>query len=532
MWSETILKRRKFISDLPKIWAAIGMSSEFPTLELTTTPPSYSPPINKNPILHKFSPKDFGAKADGKTDDTFACNAAATQAQIAGGELVFSPGTYLISGYIIIKNGVRRVSGNGGIIRCSNSTTTDSGVLLAGRASGQLENVKNCRVEGLQIDCSFVRSVNTHAIYGQNVSDCEIVGNRIINLAKGAGILLRSFNAGEDGLSHNIIRANDIFGEKVDRPGFTGISVDAELDRAVSGGGNATEYWRLNHTYVPARFPTLQNLIELNNIVGGYYGIALSAGLKNVIRNNILTHNVRNISVQNGSKENLIENNDCTDSLSSAIHLAYGTSENRIAKNRIITNRAVGEGLLQAYVGSINNLFVANTIQAVSPARPKYHIYAGVHADKNRFLNNQLKGSCARAYIAIESGFNPASTDPVHRNFKLDASTGNFAKEGMANIEIIGNQIDANSSVPAIYLAQISDERGNYPLFNCTISDNLLINSNPSVFLQLVENTRDHLFGIKLENNKFPVGASADKFALPRGRAHFSSIAFNHGLSL
>jgi hypothetical protein len=475
-----------------------------------------------------FTPYDFGAKGDGVADDTKACNAAAARAQETQGELLFPEGTFAISDYVVVRNGVRRVTGRGGVIRCVNAKN-DAGLLLASSAAGRYDAVKNCTVEGLRIDCNGGRTARTNAIYGQNVSDCEIVNNHIFGLVNGYGVLVRVLAKGGSQSSGNTIRGNRIDADTGEKPACWGITVDAEL--AFDGASaNAPEEWRSRFMAGRPAHPTENHLIEENRVTGGYYGLSLSGVRRCIARRNLFALNVRNVSAQNGCTGNLIEDNECVDSISSSVHLAYGSSENRVLRNRITTRRAKGEGLLQAYVGSASNVFEGNSVEATEQASPMYFVYTGVHADRNQFIGNQLAGKCSRAYVAVESGFNPASTDPTHRTAGLRPDAGHMAGRGMSGVVISGNRIVAASGVPAIYLAQISDDRGAYPLKECIVKNNVVRVPPEGICLKLVENTEGQLSDLVFENNQFPPDARERQFQIPRGAAHFRTLADNINL--
>lgn len=480
--------------------------------------------------LPSFTPYDFGAKGDGVADDTDACNAAAARAQEAGGELLVPEGRFAIRQYIVVRNGVRRVTGRGGVIVCRNPKF-EAGVLLAGRRSGQPENVTGCRVEGLLIDCNHGRSATTNGIYGQNISHCHILNNQVFNLAKGCGILLATFADGKASTTGNLIQGNRIDADSNDSPECSAIEVTADLqfDFPVRATADA---WKVTFKAANAAYPVIENSILDNHTNGGYRGLTLSAAQRCTVRGNRFARNVRNISVQNTCLDNVVENNECIDSLSSGIHVAYGSNRNRIVGNRVRTSRAGGEGLLQAYVGSTDNLFEGNVVEAVAPAAPKYHIYCAVHSDGNRFVRNELSGPCGRAYVAVESAFNPASKDPTHRNYRLDSDSGHFATRGMTGILIEGNRIRAASPVPALYLAQISDDRGAYPLRNCAILDNVVEREASGMSLKLVEDTAGQLGDLVMKRNRFPAQPDRSQVLSPRGTAHFSVLSDNAGLRL
>jgi hypothetical protein len=256
-------------------------------------------------------------------------------------------------------------------------------------------------------------------------------------------------------------------------------------------------------------------------VAGTYYGIALSGAHDCQIIDNDLARNMRNISVQNGCTGNVVRRNRCIDSISSAIHLAYGSCGNRIAGNWISTRRARGEGLLQAYVGATDNEFSENRIRVEAPAQPKYHAYCAVHADRNRFIGNEFAGPCARAYLAIESAFSSRSNDPRHRNYRLPADGDNFATRGTSSVLLEANRIIPTSRATAIYLAQISDRRGTYPLMDCVIVGNAVLSAEPDQYLSFVEQSPGSLSRVILEGNVFPSPRPSGKFQLPRGRNHF-----------
>ena len=68
---------------------------------------------------------------------------------------------------------------------------------------------------------------------------------------------------------------------------------------------------------------------------------------RSLVQDNKLQGQIRCMSIQHQSHYNVITGNELTDSLSSSIHLAYGSSFNTVSYNRIRNNRARGEGLLQ-----------------------------------------------------------------------------------------------------------------------------------------------------------------------------------------
>jgi hypothetical protein len=68
--------------------------------------PVHADPVHADPVEGVFSVKDFGAMADGKSDDTAAIQKAIDAAAEKGGEVVLPPGRYLVAGSLQVKVGV------------------------------------------------------------------------------------------------------------------------------------------------------------------------------------------------------------------------------------------------------------------------------------------------------------------------------------------------------------------------------------------------------------------------------------------
>ena len=469
-------------------------------------------------VESSVTPMDYGAVGDGVADDTAACQKAADRALAIGGALVFPAGyTFGIQGPIYIRNGVLGVLGLGGKIRFLSGPLM-SGIALLGREGGEPANVSGCLIDGLYFDCQSRWGV---PIYGQNINFCTITNNRIFGVGTGHGILIRSFVNGLADSYNNIIANNTIVGDTGQNPPGFGIVVDSPINVAPYSGSDT--YWKATFTAADATYKGINNVITGNCVIGGYYGISLSAARYNIVVGNMLSFNVRNISVQNNCFSNNISSNTLKDSISSAVHLAYGSTSNTINSNQIYTTRATGQGLLQAYVGSVNNKFSANHVEAAGASTPKWHIYCGVHSGRNEFSNNTLRGNASKAYIAIESAWNNAVGNPASYGFGEDSGVNGFANTGMSGVIMRENTITPESAVPAIFMSQISDGAGNYTLDQCVIQGNTITNNTPSKQFELLENSGGSLHSFTLKDNSFSTYAAASKFTLPRGMAHFGS---------
>lgn len=478
--------------------------------------------------LPRFTPADFGAKGDGTSDDTAACNAAAAAASKSGGEIVFPAGrVFAISSSIIIRSGVRRVTGEGGLIRCINRELP-AGLLLAGGFRPGESNVDGCTVQGMRIDCGFVESADTIGIFGQNISNCQILDNHIFNLKRGYGVLLRSFFEGRTPTYGNFIERNRIEADTEGAHTCWGIGMDAMLNFREPFKTTLSQ-WKGSFTVPDTSVPVVNNLVRGNDVIGGYYGLAMYSGRDNTIVSNRFSRNVRSISLQTSCLSNVVSRNECVDSSSSAIHLAYGSSRNRVIDNLVRSTRAAGEGLLQSYVGASDNLFQGNETNATGLASPKYHLYAGAHADGNRFIGNRLNGRCSRAYIGIESAFYSKFDAPSHRAYRGGPEYDYFAQRGMSGIRIEGNRIKADSGVAVISLVQVSDDRGSYPLTDVAIRSNSIAAPIATPLLVIAQAASGGVSRIVLEDNQFPNGARPADFVLPEGDRHFASLMGNAG---
>ena len=246
---------------------------------------------------------------------------------------------------------------------------------------------------------------------------------------------------------------------------------------------------------------------------------------RSLVQDNKLQGQIRCMSIQHQSHYNVITGNELTDSLSSSIHLAYGSSFNTVSYNRIRNNRARGEGLLQAYVGASKNDFYMNEVEVGSEGLPKYMIYCAVVANENSFWGNRLSGPAGRAYIAVESAFNSKLRRKSHRGYGLHGADDHFTDRGMYGVRIVGNEIRATSmNVPVYVLAQVGDDRGQYPLLMCELSGNQVQWTGRGPLLELSESQAGLLRQIKLVGNEFAPVPRRDQLVLPRGGKHFSEM--------
>ena len=212
-------------------------------------------------------------------------------------------------------------------------------------------------------------------------------------------------------------------------------------------------HWKSTHDAGSCIYPV--EAILLNNYVdGGYYAISMEGCQRCYLRGNTVINTMRGISAQNRCLNNLIAGNQVLENLSAGIHLAYGSSYNVVWGNTVKSHRAHGEGLLQAYVGSGHNLFWANTLSSDNPERDccKFYLYCAVDSPGNMFYDNELSGTCARAYVALEQDWDPSTTDSRSRAFNTPSDAGHFASGPLVGTIVRGNTLAKDSrTAPATF---------------------------------------------------------------------------------
>lgn len=258
------------------------------------------------------------------------------------------------------------------------------------------------------------------------------------------------------------------------KPGMNGIlvqgcnNVDIEYGHIISGQGNdhdivgihvmgkktlnTRDYWFAHKQPVPITKPCDEVEIRFTQFDGCYYGVYLSGANHCYVHSNKMIGNMRGIAVQDNANYNRVINNTITNNVSSGIHIAYGSSNNRVMYNKIQSNNARGEGILQSYVGSRNNIFSGNHVN-VNGA--KYLIYCGAHSDGCSFEDNVITGSASKAIVAMEAKWLVTPSDPRGRPAEDERFT---LPDAEMVCSLIGNVFDAQNNV---YLKATVDYRFN-----------------------------------------------------------------------
>ncbi|MDO4230973.1 MAG: right-handed parallel beta-helix repeat-containing protein [Lautropia sp.] len=474
----------------------------------------------------RVTPFQFGARGDGVHDDTSAIIRAARAADRYGGWLVFPKGNFLVTDQVSLSGAIAGVWGEAG-----SSVTLRNGIGRAGFIIRELTGVdpvkKPFLFANMKIQCQVTFAGQAAVIYGIDIEGVHLVNNQILNVQVGRGIYLRGthnklVNGRPIAVASNVLKDNVVEIRPLPKTDCFGIEIEAERLYQTSER-NAKDLW-LKHFVLPqVPVPATSNVLEGNRVTGGYYGISFLGVTRTLVSSNICEGQMRSMSIQHMSNANLFLGNECIDSVSASIHFAYGASYNVITENRIRTNRARGEGLMQAYVNASNNDFFLNDVEVGPEGLPKYHCYTGVVANKNSFWGNTLSGPCGRAYISVESAFNSASNRKSARGFGMQGADDNFTDRGMYGVRVIGNIVRATSPVPVFVLAQESDQNGAYPLLMSELAGNQVEWTGKGPLLEMIESSPGMLRDVVFDGNQFSPVPRAKQLVLPRGGKHFVS---------
>lgn len=308
---------------------------------------------------------------------------------------------YSISSRISLPKGLAFFEGNGATIDVDIPTTKKEDITSAfefdREASGTVLNNFNVDLNGHEF---------TGGISGEGLSDVTI-SNITMKNVKYRGI---SLTADQGPLRNVTIDHNTIENAPGDenRKGHS-LSIvisskrDETDDRFKTNASPVWERYVTDGTVAPSTYGVTGLKITNNTIHGGYYGISFSGVSESFITGNTITANTRNISIQNNSSDNVVENNQLSDSVSSAIHIAYNSDNNQVTGNTITTNKSQGQGMLQAYQASDGNVFADNTVTVEDDAHPSWILYVGTDSHNTAFDNNTVSGKVTHAVVGIES---------------------------------------------------------------------------------------------------------------------------------
>ena len=358
-------------------------------------------------------------------DATSTLKAALELATQRGVGVRLSPSqSYTISAELVLPKGLTYFDGAGATINVSIEDGTSSHPKYAFRiAPGSSGTTLTNVTINLAGSNPYTGGVTAYPKEKENISDVTISGLTIVNSNyRGITVLGREGDVDNIRIENNRIR----MATRLQRTeGLVAIGVESGLSKDAAG-----VYKQFVET---GELPELTHratrvTVSGNHITGSYYGIEFVGVGCSIVSNNFSTMNTRNLSMQNSSYKNTVEDNHFNYSVSASIHLAYGSRDNTIQRNTIVTGVSRGEGLVQAYQGSHDNTFRDNTIETFidkaaevpsknnpsindsEPINPKWMLYIGPHSDNNTFSGNVLSGQAKRSVVAVESIWDKASS--------------------------------------------------------------------------------------------------------------------------
>lgn len=357
---------------------------------------------------------ELAAYPENEAGLTQALNAAAEQGK---GVRLKAGASYRITTTLLVKDGVRFLDGNGATLVSDITTTNTSDAdVIEIQAESQGITIGN-----LGIDLG--NREGSTGISGNGIKDATIGGVWIKGVRhRGIEVTAQRGDVTNLRILDSRIEATPppAKGEKTPE-GVEVISVKAKHAGA-KGYDKDNPFWD-GHTRNDEIDAPLKNhsgtIIAGNTISGGYYGISLDYAQGAVVTGNVVTGNERNISVQNGSARNIIAGNHLSESKSAGVHIAYYSHDNQVHDNVIVSSRAEGEGILQAYTGSKRNSFTGNVISMVGEAAPMWALYAATDASGTVFSGNVVSAPASRAFVGIESVWDLKSVESGKREGQM-----------------------------------------------------------------------------------------------------------------
>ena len=466
--------------------------------------------------------KQFGATGDGLTDDITAVNRCFAVARLLPVTVFIETGTFRVTSNVFVYNGVRRIIGLGGEIKLDQSSGAASFVLATTGGA----HVNDCLVEGVTLNTN---AKQTLGFYGQNTRRCTFRRNYIYgltNTTQAYAFFLKSFYTGAHAASHNLIENNRIEGETTHgshADGQISIVVSGDWTTPYNGYADLSAEWKATFTnIVPTQYAE-DNVVRNNIVNGGRYGIEVIGSKNTTVEGNVFKSNTRAISLQGRSGQNIIRGNHIIDTLATGVGMSYVCSDNLIDGNTVITSVAnsLTEGVLFATVGCLGNTFQNNKVTVTGAAGPAYMLYAAIHASGNVFRNNQCEGPVQRCYMAVESAWDNAETNTSHRAQGGGASLNNFANAPTTQVSFMGNEIDADSAEPCMFIGQFAGAGMGLTYVN--VSGNRFRGSYSAV-IEIEETNASQVNNCTFYGNVHP-STSTSAFILSvagRGYAHFT----------
>lgn len=408
----------------------------------------------------------FGASisvpASAQADDLQAMLKKAGQ-ENAGVDLMAGR-TYVVPETLNVPEGVRYIRGHGAHLDVRTQGTSSK---LA--SAFELQS-KNSGIELSDFTLNMKASSFSSGISGDHISNVT-VRNVTMNDVNYRGVSILADHGDVSNVTvdrSTITMANENDGVV---PIF--VSTNRVKDDYTGKGAEVWERYVATGKTADPMFKNTDIKITDNTIDGGYYGIEFSGVTNSRITGNTIRNNTRNISMQDRSSNNTVENNQLRGSKSSSVHISYGSEHNDVKGNNIVTRRAYGQGILQAYQGSKNNTFSGNSV-TTRDKHPSWLLYVGPDSGGTTFTGNTVDGTANRAFVGVESVWdgdsslshlngakdNPHSYMVQGESEKPSGGTVRYAGGNgpLENITITGNTFTPrNKTLPVVYVgAEVS----------------------------------------------------------------------------
>ena len=333
-----------------------------------------------------------------------------------------------------------------------------------GDAAVEIVQGQGGSVENLHLDMSNAAGVS--GIRAYDIENYRISNNHIDKLTASGGEIVGIVLYNGDGDVRNVSVENNHIsaptGDAGNKGQITGIYVQAALtpvDPAYSNALNPAwmQFVETGNARQPEERRTVENIsIRGNHIEGGYYGIGLSGVQGGDISQNHIENNTRNISLQDSTSGITIRHNLLEEALSSAVHIAYGANGNTISDNHIVSHRAGGQAILQAYQGSENNVFSNNHLDIVHNSAGRL-FYTATDSSGTRFENNIASGRARASVFGAEALWDKASSGNEASSYASNMNDPNlYAGEipyGGGTGDLSGMVFSGNILAPALTLA-------------------------------------------------------------------------------
>ncbi len=444
-------------------------------------------------------------------DVTAAFQAAATLAakRKAGLEFPYRA-SYTVNNDVDIPNGVRYIHGNYSVLTARNIPPKGNMLNLA-------RGIADIEISNFTLNLAEQKAVT--GVFAVNPRNVAIRDMRFINIAfRGINIYNSKNDIKNIIIENNIMQADS--GSKNNKGETYPIAISNTLSIPPKYRNARNPIWQqyVEEGTVAENPNTVSDIHILNNrIRGGYYGIMFNGVSNSIISGNTITDNMRNISLQNNAGDNTITSNNLNNSLSSGIHLAYNSSNNTVSNNTIVSERATGQGLLQAYQSSRNNTFTNNSIEILNKNGPGWVLYAGTGSSNTTFERNLVDSAMTRSLIGVEAVWDSRSSQNNPSAYMMQTTVSDYAsnqpfdysggKGSLSNIHIQNNIfLPRNKQRPLLYIGadRSSGHNNNEQIIgnvdNLAFSDNNVLGNNYSELITQHKNGAA-ITGLNTRNN-------------------------------